>query len=62
MPASFWNDPLIYQDGSDTFLGLCKDIAMADPSWGIDFQAEVAVIVDDVPIGVCPENAWAISS
>ena len=57
MPASFWTDPLIYQGGSDTFLGPCEDIAMADQSWGIDFEAEVAVIVDDVPMGVSPENA-----
>ena len=57
MPASFWTDPLIYQGGSDTFLGPCEDIAMADTSWGIDFEAEVAVIVDDVPMGVSPENA-----
>ena len=57
MPASFWNDPLIYQGGSDTFLGPYEDIAMTDPSWGIDFEAEVAVIVDDVPMGISPENA-----
>jgi fumarylacetoacetate (FAA) hydrolase len=57
MPASFWTDPLIYQGGSDTFLGPCEDIAMADLSWGIDFEAEVAVIVDDVPMGVSAENA-----
>ena len=57
MPASFWTDPLIYQGGSDTFLGPCEDIAMADTSWGIDFEAEVAVIVDDVPMGISAENA-----
>lgn len=57
MPASFWTDPLIYQGGSDAFLGPCEDIAMADTSWGIDFEAEVAVIVDDVPMGISPENA-----
>ena len=57
MPASFWIDPLIYQGGSDTFLSPYDDIAMADTSWGIDFEAEVAVIVDDVPMGVSPENA-----
>jgi fumarylacetoacetate (FAA) hydrolase len=57
MPASFWIDPLIYQGGSDTFLSPYDDIAMADISWGIDFEAEVAVIVDDVPMGVSPENA-----
>lgn len=57
MPASFWTDPLIYQGGSDTFLGPCEDIAMADTNWGIDFEAEVAVIVDDVPMGISAENA-----
>lgn len=57
MPASFWTDPLIYQGGSDTFLGPREDIAMADTAWGIDFEAEVAVIVDDVPMGVSPEDA-----
>ena len=57
MPASFWIDPLIYQGGSDTFLSPYDDIAMADTNWGIDFEAEVAVIVDDVPMGVSPENA-----
>ena len=57
MPASFWTDPLIYQGGSDTFLGPCEDIAMADPSWGIDFEAEVAVIVGDVPMGISSSEA-----
>ena len=57
MPASFWTDPLMYQGGSDSFLGPREDIAMADEAWGIDFEAEVAVIVDDVPMGIAPEEA-----
>jgi fumarylacetoacetate (FAA) hydrolase len=51
MPASFWTDPLMYQGGSDTFLGPRDPILMADEAWGIDFEAEIAVIVDDVPMG-----------
>lgn len=57
MPASFWTDPLIYQGGSDSFLGPRDDIPMADESWGIDFEAEVAVVVDDVPMGISPSAA-----
>ncbi|MDB9843168.1 fumarylacetoacetate hydrolase family protein [Porticoccaceae bacterium] len=57
MPESFWTDPLIYQGGSDTFLGPREDISMATEDWGIDFEAEVAVIVDDVPMGVSAEDA-----
>lgn len=52
MPESFWTDPLMYQGGSDTFLAPREDIQIADESWGIDFEAEVAVILDDVPMGV----------
>lgn len=52
MPASFWTDPLMYQGGSDSFIGPYDPIAMASVDWGIDFEAEVAVIVDDVPMGV----------
>jgi fumarylacetoacetate (FAA) hydrolase len=51
MPASFWTDPLMYQGGSDSFLGPCDPIVMADEAWGIDLEAEVAVIVGDVPMG-----------
>ena len=57
MPETFWTDPLMYQGGSDSFLGPRDDIAMADESWGIDFEAEVAVIVDDVPMGILPADA-----
>jgi fumarylacetoacetate (FAA) hydrolase len=57
MPASFWTDPLIYQGGSDSFLAPHEPIRMADESWGIDFEAEVAVITDDVPMGVAAADA-----
>ena len=57
MPASFLEDPLMYQGGSDSMLGPVDDIEMADEDWGIDFEAEVAVITDDVPMGVSVENA-----
>jgi fumarylacetoacetate (FAA) hydrolase len=57
MPESFWTDPLMYQGGSDTFLGPRDDIAVADEAWGIDFEAEVAVITDDVPMGVSAADA-----
>jgi fumarylacetoacetate (FAA) hydrolase len=57
MPDSFWTDPLMYQGGSDGFLGPRDPIALADEAWGIDFEAEVAVITDAVPMGVAPERA-----
>ncbi|HUL08980.1 MAG TPA: fumarylacetoacetate hydrolase family protein [Candidatus Acidoferrum sp.] len=57
MPASFWTDPLMYQGGSDSFLAPREPIRMADESWGIDFEAEVAVIADDVPMGVAVADA-----
>jgi fumarylacetoacetate (FAA) hydrolase len=57
MPDSFWTDPLMYQGGSDSFLGPRDDIPMADEAWGIDFEAEVAVVTDDVPMGVSAADA-----
>jgi len=51
MPKSFWTDPLMYQGGSDGFLGPRDPIIAADPAWGIDFEGEVAVITGDVPAG-----------
>ena len=57
IPESFWVDPLVYQGGSDTFLAPQEDILIADEAWGIDFEAEVAVIVDDVPMGISEEEA-----
>lgn len=52
MPASFWTDPLMYQGGSDRFLDPMGPIEAADESWGIDLEAEVAVITGDVPMGI----------
>ncbi len=57
MPPSFWTDPLMYQGGSDSFLGPTDDIPLEDESWGLDFEAEIAVVVDDVPMGIRPEAA-----
>ena len=51
MPASFWTDPLMYQGGSDTFLGPTDPIAVADEAYGIDFEGEIAAVVGDVPMG-----------
>src|SRR5690242_13867873 len=52
MPESFWTDPLMYQGGSDVFLGPRDPIPLKDEAWGCDCEAEVAVIVDDVELGI----------
>ena len=57
MPESFWTDPLMYQGGSDGFLGPRDPIPLADESWGCDLEAEVAVVTGDVPMGVTREEA-----
>ena len=57
VPASFYEDPLMYQGGSDDFLGPRDDAPFADTEWGIDFEAEVAVITGDVANGASPEQA-----
>lgn len=57
MPQSFWTDPLMYQGGSDRFMGARDPIPLADESWGCDLEAEIVVVVDDVPQGVTPEDA-----
>jgi fumarylacetoacetate (FAA) hydrolase len=57
VPASFYSDPLMYQGGSDDFLGPRDDAPFADPEWGIDFESEVAVITGDVANGATPEQA-----
>ncbi|MBZ9744459.1 fumarylacetoacetate hydrolase family protein [Mesorhizobium sp. CO1-1-7] len=59
MPASFWTDPLIYQGGSDSFVAPRDPIRLADEAFGIDMEAEIAVIVDDVPMGASLEEARA---
>ena len=59
IPASFWEDPLMYQGGSDTFLGPRDPIIMADEAYGIDMEGEVAVIVGDVAMGASRKEAAA---
>jgi fumarylacetoacetate (FAA) hydrolase len=59
MPESFWTDPLIYQGGSDAFLNPRDPIPAVDEDHGIDFEAEVAVITGDVPLGASWEEAAA---
>ena len=50
VPASFWTDPLMYQGGSDVLLGPRDPVTLADEAWGIDIEAEVVVILGDVPM------------
>lgn len=57
LPSDAETNPLIYQGGSDIFLGPTEDIVIRDTSWGLDFEAEIAVITDDVPCGTTPEEA-----
>lgn len=57
LPESFWHDPLMYQGGSDEFLGARDDIPLADDTWGCDLEAEIVVVTGDVPRGVSPEDA-----
>ena len=57
MPANFDQDPLIYQGGSDDFLGPCDPVVCRDAAYGIDFEAELAVITADVPMAATPEDA-----
>lgn len=57
LPDNFWTDPLMYQGGSDTFIGPCDPILVRDEAYGIDFEAEIAVITDDVPMGVPASEA-----
>ncbi len=60
MPESFWTDPLMYQGGSDSFLAPRDTIPVQDETWGIDFEAEVAVITHDAPMGVSAQDASQI--
>lgn len=57
MPESFYSDPLIYQGGSDDFLGPCDPVLVPDEAMGIDFEAELAVVTGDVAMGVTPGQA-----
>lgn len=57
MPPEFTRDPLMYQGGSDSMLGAREDAVFASEDWGIDLEAEVAVVLGDVPMGVDPDEA-----
>ncbi|BBD79367.1 fumarylacetoacetate hydrolase family protein [Aerosticca soli] len=59
VPASFYTDPLMYQATSAGFLGPCDAIVVPDEAFGIDLEAEVVVVTDDVPMGVTPAAAAA---
>jgi fumarylacetoacetate (FAA) hydrolase len=56
MPPEFWTDPLMYQGGSDSFVGPLDPVFALDEAWGIDFEAEVAVVTGDVPMGATPAD------
>ena len=57
MPESFWSDPLVYQGGSDDFLGPCDDVPVPNEEFGIDLEGEVAVVTDDVRMGTTHQEA-----
>jgi fumarylacetoacetate (FAA) hydrolase len=57
MPQNFWTDPLMYQGGSDTFLGPNDDVLVTSEDYGIDFESEVVIITDDVPMAITPQEA-----
>src|SRR5438067_3620647 len=59
VPPSFYTDPLMYQGGSDAFVGPCDPIAVLSEDWGVDLEAEVAVVTGDVPMGASAEQAAA---
>lgn len=56
MPQAFLTDPLMYQGGSDQFLGPCDDILVSDEAYGIDFESEVAIITKNVPMASTPTD------
>jgi fumarylacetoacetate (FAA) hydrolase len=56
MPPELWTAPLMYQGGSDSFAGPRDPVLACDEAWGIDFEAEVAVVTGDVPIGASPRQ------
>ncbi len=58
MPERFWTDPLMYQGGSDAMLGPRDDLVALPEEWGLDFEAEIAVIVGDVPVGAGRERCF----
>ena len=59
MPATFWTDPLMYQGGSDQFMGPRDAIPLKDEAWGCDLEAEIVVVTGDVPLGASRDEALA---
>ncbi len=57
VPANYYTEPLMYQGGSDDFIGPCDNVVCADEAYGIDFEAELAVITGDIPMRSTPERA-----
>ncbi len=57
MPDNFWHDPLMYQGGSDSFCAPTDPILVSSNEYGIDFEAEIAVVTDDVPMGISSKEA-----
>lgn len=57
VPETFYTDPLMYQGGSDDFLGPCDEVVVPSEEWGIDFEAEIAVVTGDVPMQATPDEA-----
>ncbi|MEJ8824366.1 fumarylacetoacetate hydrolase family protein [Variovorax humicola] len=57
VPDSFYTDPLMYQGGSDDFIGPCDPVVVASEAFGIDFEAEIAVISGDVKMGASAEQS-----
>jgi fumarylacetoacetate (FAA) hydrolase len=57
MPPSFWTDPLMYQGGSDGFLGPHDPIPLGDEAWGCDFEGEICVVTGDVSYGATRAQA-----
>ena len=57
IPDSFWEDPLMFQGGSDEMIGARDAVMLADEAWGCDLEAEIVVVTGDVPQGVSPKDA-----
>lgn len=59
LPDSFWHEPLVYQGGSDDFIGACDPVIVPSEDYGIDLEGETAIITDDVPMGTQAADAGA---
>jgi fumarylacetoacetate (FAA) hydrolase len=57
VPSNYYTDPLMYQGGSDDFLGACDNVVCVTTDHGIDFEAEIAVVTGDVPMQATPDEA-----